>query len=136
MSAVERERSERRKNKKLVAELLEEAAAREAAEASGAIVIAPDFIRNTGIVSVPDFVNATGNAFTPCTPTPSESDPLAEEQAELELSRNEKVIEQIKCRTCYETFVVDENAKDLCDEQNAVMLFHIEVITGIWVSLC
>lgn len=137
-SAVERERSEKRKNKKLVDELLEEAAAREAAEASGAIVIAPDFIRNTGIVSVPDFVSATGNAFIPFTPTPSESDPLAEERAELDLCtkgscNNERLTDQIRCRTCCRLFVVDENTKDLCDEQNAVMLYHIEVITGIWV---
>ncbi|EDW68385.1 uncharacterized protein [Drosophila virilis] len=138
-SAVERERSEKRKNKKLVAELLEEAAAREAAEASGAIVIAPDFIRNTGIVSVPDFVSATGNAFIPFTPTPSESDPLAEERAEFDLctkgsDNNERLTDQIRCRTCCRLFVVDENTKDLCDEQNAVMLYHIEVITGIWVQ--
>lgn len=136
MSTVERERSERRKNKKLVQELLEEAAAREAAQASGAIVIAPDFVRNTGIASTPDFVNATGNAFIPCTLTPSENDPLAEEQEELELNSIQNDTKQIKCRTCYEPFIVDENAKDLCDEQNAVMLFHIEVITGIWVSIC
>ncbi|EDW15065.1 zinc finger protein 485 [Drosophila mojavensis] len=134
MSTVERERSERRKNKKLVQELLEEAAAREAAEASGAIVKAPDFVRNTGIASAPDFVIATGNAFIPCTPTPSESDPLAEEQEELELCGVQKDIQQVKCRTCYELFVVDENAKDLGDKQNAVMLYHIEVITGIWIK--
>lgn len=140
MSEAEREKSERFKNKKLVAELLEEAEARQAAEASGEITIAPDFVRNTGIVSVPDFVSATGNAFVPFTPVPTEDDPLAEEQAEADIATNSTksditLINKKKCRTCSRAFVLDENAKDLCNEENAVMLYHIEVITGIWVSI-
>lgn len=124
-----------------MAELLEEAAVREEAEANGDIVIAPSFVRNTGIVSVPDFVSATGNAFVPSTPIPTENDPLAEELEEMYASTKvsdtaESPNEQKKCRTCYRQFVIDENAKDLCEEQNAVMLYHIEVITGIWVSIC
>ncbi|KAH8359801.1 hypothetical protein KR093_008913 [Drosophila rubida] len=146
ISEAEREMSEKLKNQRLVAELLEEAEAREAAEASGAITIAPDFVRNTGIVSVPDFVSATGNAFVSFNPTPIETDPLAEEQTGQEMkliaeSKSRKVdpppaplIEQNKCRTCGRSFVVDDKAKDLCCEQNAVMLYHIEVITGIWIQ--
>ncbi|KAH8311795.1 hypothetical protein KR044_008064 [Drosophila immigrans] len=151
ISEAEREMSEKRKNQKLVAELLEEAEAREAAEASGAITIAPDFVRNTGIVSVPDFVSATGNAFVSFAPTPTETDPLAAEEqmgqemqtvAENNSQKHEAQppaapfieIEQKKCRTCGRCFVVDDNAKDLCCEQNAVMLYHIEVITGIWIQ--
>ncbi|KAM8703763.1 hypothetical protein ACLKA7_008400 [Drosophila subpalustris] len=139
ISEAEREKSEKRKNKKLVAELLEEAEAREAAEASGAITIAPDFVRNTGIVSVPDFVSATGNAFIPFTPAPSETDPLAEEQLEANnATKNSKnnvtLINEKKCRTCSRLFVVDDKSKDLSDKENAVMLYHIEVITGIWIQ--
>ncbi|XP_034484982.1 zinc finger protein 184 isoform X2 [Drosophila innubila] len=139
MSEAERENSEKRKNKLLVAELLEEAEAREAAEASGEITIAPDFVRNTGIVSVPDFVSATGNAFVPFTPAPTDTDPLAEEQSEADISTSSSrkdvtLINKNKCRTCSRPFVVDENAKDLCNEENAVMLYHIEVITGIWIQ--
>lgn len=71
---------------------------------------------------------------------PSENDPLAEELEEMHTSTkvNERVQSpniQKKCRTCYRQFVIDEKAKDLCEEQNAVMLYHIEVITGIWVSI-
>ncbi|EDV93761.1 zinc finger protein 558 [Drosophila grimshawi] len=136
ISALERERSEKKKNKKLVAELLEEASAREAAEASGAIVIAPNFIRNTGINSVPDFVSATGNAFVPFTPTPIEHDPLAEELdcSTKSSGQDQRLVEQKRCRTCFAQFVLDESSKDLCDSQNAVMLYHIEVITGIWIQ--
>lgn len=138
ISEAERERSEKDKNQKLVAELLEEAAVREEAEANGAIVIAPSFVRNTGIVSVPDFVSATGNAFVPFTPMPSEHDPLAEELEEKVTERVQSPSDQRKCRTCNRLFVIDEKAKDLCEEENAVMLYHIEVITGIWVciSIC
>ncbi|XP_060648637.1 zinc finger protein 236 [Drosophila nasuta] len=144
ISEAEREKSEKLKNQKLVAELLEEAEAREAAEASGEIIIAPDFVRNTGIVSVPDFVSATGNAFVSFTPMPTEADPLAEEQAGqqlkivVEVSQKDELatplIEQQKCRTCGRCFVADDKAKDLCCEENAVMLYHIEVITGIWIQ--
>lgn len=135
ISEAERERSEKDKNQKLVAELLEEAAVREEAEANGAIVIAPSFVRNTGIVSVPDFVSATGNAFVPFTPMPSEHDPLAEELEEKVTERVQSPSDQRKCRTCNRQFVIDEKAKDLCEEENAVMLYHIEVITGIWVCI-
>lgn len=108
---------------------------REEAEANGAIVIAPSFVRNTGIVSVPDFVSATGNAFVPFTPMPSEHDPLAEELEEKVTERVQSSSDQRKCRTCNRQFVIDEKAKDLCEEENAVMLYHIEVITGIWVCI-
>ncbi|KAH8409777.1 hypothetical protein KR222_007139, partial [Zaprionus bogoriensis] len=139
ISAAERERRERRKNKKLVAELLEEAAVREEAEANGAIVMAPGYVRSTGIVSVPDFVSANGNAFVPGTPPLNEHDPLAEELEELH-GASSKAQERVqspmvkhKCRTCFRSFAIDDKAKDLCQEKNAVMLYHIEVITGIWI---
>ncbi|KAM8703762.1 hypothetical protein ACLKA7_008399 [Drosophila subpalustris] len=115
----EREKLKKRKNKNLVVELLDEAEVPEAA--------------------VPDFVSSAGNAFIPFTSAPSENDPLAEEQvmeddATTSYENDITLPIKVKCRTCSRPFVVDDNAKDLSNVDNAVLLYHIELITGIWIQ--
>jgi len=46
----------------------------------------------------------------------------------------EKQNELEKCRICYKDFALDSSAKDLFDQANSVLLFHIEVISGVWVG--
>ncbi|XP_034662619.1 zinc finger protein 583-like [Drosophila subobscura] len=37
-----------------------------------------------------------------------------------------------KCRICYRDLLADEDAKDLYDQRNNSLLYHIEAITGVW----
>ncbi|XP_017040113.1 zinc finger protein 439 [Drosophila ficusphila] len=76
---------------------------------------------------------------------PSASTLVSSEQEEVDLSetvtmqydpliegdRSERLA---KCRICYQDFTVDERAKDLFDQANSILLFHIEVISGVWIS--
>ncbi|XP_017102104.2 zinc finger protein 2 isoform X1 [Drosophila bipectinata] len=41
---------------------------------------------------------------------------------------------KIRCRICYQDLINDSSAKDLFDEANSILLFHIEVISGVWIS--
>ncbi|KAH8292552.1 hypothetical protein KR054_012604 [Drosophila jambulina] len=113
------ERSRRRSNHKLVAELLLEDEARSSA------VPTPNYVRlSTGIASAPPFVS-TKPAEDVLPSIIVEVDPLvAAAKAET----------RDRCRTCYKEFVVDENAKDLFDPANSVLIFHIEVISGVWIK--
>ncbi|XP_020816248.1 zinc finger protein 2 [Drosophila serrata] len=117
------ERSKRRSNHKLVADLLLEDEARASAPAE--VVPTPSYVRlNTGIASAPSFVS----------PKPAEEEltSIIVEDDPLVTAEKAKLTE--RCRTCYKEFVVDANAKDLFDPANSVLIFHIEVISGVWIK--
>ncbi|KAH8243168.1 hypothetical protein KR032_005179 [Drosophila birchii] len=116
------ERSKRRSNHKLVTELLLEDEARSIAAAD--VVPTPNYVRlNTGIASAPPFVSSTP-AEDGLASLILEDDPLV---AAVKTETRET------CRICYKKFVVDDNAKDLFDPDNSVLIFHIEVISGVWI---
>ncbi|KAH8343633.1 zinc finger and SCAN domain-containing protein 12 [Drosophila kikkawai] len=116
------ERSKRRSNHKLVAELLLEDEARSSAATE--VVPTPNYVRlNTGIASAPPFVS----------PKPTEDELLSVFVEDDPLVPAAKAETREKCRTCYKDFVVDDNAKDLFDPANSVLIFHIEVISGVWI---
>jgi len=99
-----KERSQRRRNQELVAELLAEEEAK---------LIHPEA---TSFEQDSVYLSET---------VTMELDPLSGE---------EKLEELQKCRTCYNDFTADSRAKDLFDPANSVLLFHIEVISGVWVG--
>lgn len=99
-----KERSQRRRNQELVAELLAEEEAK---------LIHPEA---TSFEQDSVYLSET---------VTMELDPLSGE---------EKLEELQKCRTCYNDFTADSRAKDLFDPANSVLLFHIEVISGVWIS--
>nr|NP_650051.1 uncharacterized protein Dmel_CG6689 [Drosophila melanogaster]AAF54607.1 uncharacterized protein Dmel_CG6689 [Drosophila melanogaster]AAX33545.2 LD13921p [Drosophila melanogaster] len=99
-----KERSQRRRNQELVAELLAEEEAK---------LIHPEA---TSFEQDSVYLSET---------VTMELDPLSGE---------EKLEELQKCRTCYNDFTADFRAKDLFDPANSVLLFHIEVISGVWIS--
>ncbi|XP_043657281.1 zinc finger protein 184 isoform X1 [Drosophila teissieri] len=99
-----KERTQRRRNQELVAELLAEE------DAKSIPPVAASFEHDNVYIS---------------------------ETVEMELdplSGAEKLEELQKCRTCYRDFAADSTAKDLFDPANSVLLFHIEVISGVWIS--
>ncbi|KAH8383470.1 hypothetical protein KR009_008866 [Drosophila setifemur] len=119
-----RERTQRRRNKRLVDELLAEDEAK--ASSTNEVVPTPDYVRlTTGIASAPAFVSPPrGGCDLDEGPLP-ENDPLVQ-QGRLQL--------RIKCRICYQDFDRDSMEKDLFDEAHSILLFHIEVISGVWIS--
>ncbi|XP_017083889.2 zinc finger protein 845 [Drosophila eugracilis] len=101
------ERSQRRRNQKLVAELLAEDEVKLSSPAtSGFLSLDQDKVEFSDALAI-------------------DLDPLVAE---------DKLEELEKCRICYKDFMVDSRAKDLFDEANSVLLFHIEVISGVWIS--
>ncbi|KAH8346429.1 hypothetical protein KR084_000224 [Drosophila pseudotakahashii] len=109
-SASERarkERTQRRKNQKLVAKLLAESEENTTTPAVSAFASPRRDVDLSEVISM-------------------DLDPL--------MGKDEPK-EQEKCRICYKDFTVDSSAKDLFDQANSVLLFHIEVISGVWISL-
>ncbi|BFF90254.1 zinc finger and SCAN domain-containing protein 12 [Drosophila madeirensis] len=57
-----------------------------------------------------------------------DDDPLAGED-------NKGTVNQLmKCRACYQDYQFDSTAKDVFIKQNAVLLYRIEVICGVWLT--
>ncbi|EDV42985.1 uncharacterized protein Dana_GF18255, isoform A [Drosophila ananassae] len=111
---------QRRENKRLVDELLAEDEAK--GYTPGKVEPTPNYVRyTTGIASAPDFV----------TPPQDDDDLFEDAFPEYDpLTYQEK----IRCRICYQDLMKDSSAKDLFDEDNSILLFHIEVISGVWIS--
>ncbi|XP_022210007.1 zinc finger and BTB domain-containing protein 24-like [Drosophila obscura] len=57
-----------------------------------------------------------------------DDDPLAGED------NKETVNQLMKCRACYRDYQFDSSAKDVFVKQNAVLLYRIEVICGVWLT--
>ncbi|XP_017012899.2 zinc finger protein 2 [Drosophila takahashii] len=106
---AKKERKQRRKNQKLVAKLLEESEA-------NTTTPAPEVSCPASPVRDVDLSEVISMEF----------DPLMAKDEPKELE---------KCRICCKDFTVDSTAKNLCDQANSVLLFHIEVISGVWISL-
>ncbi|KAI8044930.1 hypothetical protein M5D96_001106 [Drosophila gunungcola] len=96
-----KERTQRRRNQKLVAQLLAEDDSKSCAPAASTFACPEQ--------EKVDLSEAVAINF----------DPLILEKRE-------------RCRICYQDFVVDTRAKDLFDQANSILLFHIEVISGVW----
>ncbi|XP_065722098.2 zinc finger protein 2 [Drosophila suzukii] len=101
------ERTQRRRNQKLVAQLLAE-----------------DEVESRD-PAAPTFVSPQSDKVDLSEAMAMDFDPLIGEEKQNELE---------KCRICYKDFALDYSAKDLFDQANSVLLFHIEVISGVWIS--
>ncbi|XP_016983218.2 zinc finger protein 184 [Drosophila rhopaloa] len=102
-----KERTQRRRNQKLVAELLAEDESKSSALAPSTVVCPEQDNVDLADAVAMDYDAIIGG---------------------VQMEKEEK------CRICYQDFVVDNRAKDLFDQANSILLFHIEVISGVWIS--
>ncbi|XP_052857049.1 zinc finger protein 358 [Drosophila gunungcola] len=102
-----KERTQRRRNQKLVAQLLAEDDSKSCAPAASTFACPEQ--------EKVDLSEAVAINFDPL---------IVRDQLE----------KRERCRICYQDFVVDTRAKDLFDQANSILLFHIEVISGVWIN--
>ncbi|KAH8295496.1 hypothetical protein KR018_012314 [Drosophila ironensis] len=113
-------RIQRRENKRLVAELLAENEGKSGTpdKVIAAPIPAEISLEETVLAPPPDACEAASDSPV------LNADPLI----------HIKLNPINKCRICYQDFYIDSAAKDLFDEANSILLFHVEVISGVWIS--